>query len=478
MCPSRAAPSVERMHLPGTSPAVRPPTRSRARRRAGAVTALAGALVAALLPAAATAAPAADGEGPLVAPCGVPVALGVEDARLTLVLPGGAEAVAAQVLAGSPAGRDVDRAVRDLCRATSTADATALAEEAGARLWRAAVRTAQAPQRAGAPDRTDDRPLYWARTALRVALQEWAAADGARDAAPALAALERTSRGLDDTRFPAGSRVTRVLVSGFDPFQLDAEPRRSNPSGAAALALDGHHVRTAQGVAVVQAVVLPVTWGGFDEGVVEEAYGPHLVPGPRDADVVMTISQGSPGIFSVEEWAGAWRGGGLDNALVAEREEVPLAPAALGWPQPAADEPAQQFIRTTLPAEQMLAAGTGPFPVELRERISAWTGGTREGMPTTTTDDPQPGWLAAAGGGGDYLSNESMYRANRLRLAMGRDDVLGGHLHTPTLVYPWAGAETTNAAFEAHRRSVVDQVVALTDAAARAAAGERSRGSR
>ena len=401
-------------------------------------------------------------------PCGAPADLGVEDARLSLALPGQTEPVAAQVLAASGRDRTVERFARLLC--TSADDVVALAERHGSRLWTDAVARAQQPHGPRGTDRTDDRGLYWARIAMRVALQEWATADAGRDATAALDALERTSRGLDDTRFPAGETVTRVMVSGFDPFQLDAEPRRSNPSGAAALALDGRRITTSEGTAVVQAVVLPVTWGGFDTGLVEEAYGPHLERSARDADVVMTISQGSPGKFSVEEWAGAWRGGVPDNELVSELEEVPLAPAELGGPQPAADEPAQQFIRTTLPAERMLAAGTGPFPVELRETISAWTGGSREGTPTSTSENPEPGWLANAGGGGSYLSNESMYRANRLRLAMGRDDVLGGHLHTPTLLYPWAGAEVTNAAFEAHRRDVVEQVVALTDAAARAVA--------
>lgn len=454
------------------------------RAAAGAATA---ALLAAVAPAGALAA-AAPGDSvrdlarPGAPACGAPADLGVEDARVDLALPGQESSVAAQVLAASGLDRPVARFGRALCRggpssadaAAASSAAAARAERAGADLWRTAVDRAQAPAAAGlvrrSGDPVDDRPLYWARLAMRVALQEWAAAAPGRDAGPALAALERTSRGLDDVRFPAGDGVTRVMVSGFDPFQLDAEPRRSNPSGAAALALDGARVETPDGPAVVQAVVLPVTWGGFDDGVVEDAYGPHLVRSERDADVVMTISQGSPGIFSIEEWAGAWRGGYPDNALVSEREEIPLAPR---WPQPDPSQPAQQFIRTTLPAEAMLAAGTGPFPVELRERISAWTGGTREGEPLTTTQDPQPGWLAAAGGGGDYLSNESMYRANRLRLAMGRDDVLGGHLHTPTLVYPWEGAEVSNAAFEAHRRAVVDQVVALTAAAARAAAGDR-----
>ncbi|MEJ5913845.1 hypothetical protein [Pseudokineococcus sp. 1T1Z-3] len=398
-----------------------------------------------------------------------------------LRLPGEPQALAARVLATSGLDRVVDALVArfddDAGGAGGvTADPAALAADAGARLWRAALERARRPRPSGpaasgtgltgdpVDDPTDDRPLYWARLTVRVRLQQWAARTG-QDAGPALAALERSSRGLDDVAFPPGEQTTRVLVTGFDPFRLDDDLSRSNPSGAAVLALHGRQVSTATGSALVQAVVLPVRWQAFDDGVVEDAVGPHLLGGEGDADVVMTVSQGSPGLFSVEGWAGAWRGGGPDNEREVRREEVP---PARGWPQPGPDH-VEQLLRTTLPAAQMLAAGTGPFPVELRERIRVWTGGTRDGEPVTTSEPPQPGWLAAAGGGGDYLSNEAMYRANRLRRSAGRHDVLGGHLHVPAFTGEHAG-RCGEVAVAEHRRAVVDQTVALVVAAARAAA--------
>ena len=66
-------------------------------------------------------------------------------------------------------------------------------------------------------------------------------------------------------------------------------------------------------------------------------------------------------------------------------------------------------------------------------------------------------------------SNESTYRSNRLRIGMQADDVPGGHLHISALVYPEDPAVLTGPEFEADRRAVVDQTVALGAAAGAAA---------
>ena len=76
-------------------------------------------------------------------------------------------------------------------------------------------------------------------------------------------------------------------------------------------------------------------------------------------------------------------------------------------------------------------------------------------------DDPSEGSRAASGPGGNYLSNESMYRSNRLRIGMQAWDVPGGHLHISALVYPEDLSVLTSPEFEADRRAVVDQTIAL-----------------
>lgn len=83
------------------------------------------------------------------------------------------------------------------------------------------------------------------------------------------------------------------------------------------------------------------------------------------------------------------------------------------------------------------------------------------GTPSCRADEPTPGATAAQGSGGDYLSNESMYRANRLRLGLHATTTAGGHLHTPVLGQPADPTALTDPTFERERRAIADQVVAL-----------------
>ncbi|GAA3460627.1 hypothetical protein ACFFSW_20800 [Saccharothrix longispora] len=345
---------------------------------------------------------------------------------------------------------DVSSFTARLCEARSRSRAQQLAATAGTGLWRAAVDRARSAQ---AWDAYDDRPLYWARLQATRALRQWTPPFtlSAGDRARLVEAFDLGSRGVTDLAFADGAR--RVAVTGFDPFQLSGTSvRRSNPSGAAALRLDGKVVDTPQGRVVFQAAVLPVLWGAFDQGIVERFHGGAL---GRGAHAVVTVSQGRPGQFDVERWAGRWRGGFPDNN---DLSSVGPAPDAAGWPQPA-----HEFIETTLPHERMVGAGTTPFPVLFNRSFCEWPVGTvpGEGFPDCRSDEPTPGAAAAAGSGGDYLSNESMYRANRLRLGLGATGVAGGHLHTPVLGQPADPTALTDAAFERERRAIADQVVAL-----------------
>ncbi|WP_097931221.1 pyroglutamyl peptidase [Streptomyces anulatus] len=326
-------------------------------------------------------------------------------------------------------------------------------------LWRRAVDRAQGRGPAtGDLSRGDDRPLYWARLALSRELRAWtprfALADEQRRALHT--ALETSSRGQDDIRFP-GHRVKRVLVTGFDPFTLDRDTRIGNPSGASALALDGTLVRTAEGPARIETVVFPVRWADFAEGTVERVLARQL---PR-LDLFTTVSQGRQGRFDVERTNGAWRGGFPDNENAASTGTVPVAAPGS---QP-------QWTTTTLPYRQLTEAETGRFPVyDNTEVTEIPAGGTQ---PVTRPDGPTPGSASRAGGGGDYLSNEIAYRATLLRDRLGLPKLPGGHLHTPVLQF---GAENTNPQtgtvtdpdFERNRADIVSQVRELV----RTAVGE------
>ncbi len=408
-----------------------------------------------------------------------PAPLTVEESRRAQALVAGGVPVSDELLRRS----GFDALVAELGDAFETADSlgrlTAAVRSAGSRLWATAVDRAQGRVALGDLDPYDDRPLYWARVALSARLRTSGSSlltvQHQRHAL--LRLLDRRSRGIERDATPDGGSglwpgrrpgEVRVMVSGFDVFGLDDSVRHSNPSGAAALQLDGARLETPAGTALVRAVVLPVNYADFDQGVVEDAYGPVLQAGPDRTDLITTISMTARGRMDVERWAADARGGTPDN--LRDQHFGPVARAAR-WPQP---EPNPEWIETTLPHAAMVDAGTGPWPVVLKRGIREWPAGTYpDPAALTEAPDPSPGSVPAAGTGGDYLSNESMYRSNRLRIALGATEVPGGHLHISALEYPEDPAALTDAAFEADRRAVVDQTVALVRAAAADVAARR-----
>lgn len=313
-------------------------------------------------------------------------------------------------------------------------------------LWEAAVARAQGRLPAGSLPVTDDRPLYWARLQLTKALRQWTPSFEltADRRAELIDALDRASRGQDSIGHKGGAK--RLVVTGFDPFLLDQDIRRSNPSGATALALDGTVIQTAAGPARIETAMFPVLWGPFAQGVVERTLLPQL----KRIDMFTTLSQGRVGQFDLERYNGRWRGGFPDNDNVSSTGVIPIpggVPTVL---------PAPEFVPTTLPYEQIVAANTGRFPVfDNTTVVEIPAGGTE---PVTRPDGPTAGSVALQGGGGDYLSNEIAYRATLLRDALGLD-IPGGHLHTPVLQFGEGNTtELTDPVFEANQRDIIDQV--------------------
>lgn len=359
---------------------------------------------------------------------------------------------------------------RGLGRADSYREARRLVAREGSALWRRAVDRVQGRGPAGGDlSRDDDRPLYWARLGMTRELRTWEPGfrltERQRDAL--LAVLERTSRGHSDIDLPGdgqrGKGLERVLLTGFDPFTLDRDVRISNPSGAAALALDGTVIQTEAGPARVETAVFPVRWRDFTRGAVEEALRPYL---PR-VDLFTTVSQGRVGRFDVERTNGAWRGGFPDNENVSRTETVPVADPAS---QP-------QWTTTTLPYEAITAADTGRFPVYDNTSVTEIPAGGTE--PVVRPQGPTPGSTARAGGGGDYLSNEIAYRATLLRDRLGLHGTLpGGHVHTPVLQFgagntdPAAGT-VTDPAFVRNRLDIVAQVRSIVAVAVSASDTDR-----
>ncbi|MFI9566000.1 pyroglutamyl peptidase [Streptomyces rishiriensis] len=385
----------------------------------------------------------------------------VEEQRL-------ARAAPQEILARSGFDAAAPRLARLLAASPSYARARQVVAREGSALWRRAVDRVQGRGPAGGDlSRDDDRPLYWARLDMTSRLRAWKPpfAMTERQRAALSDSLERTSRGQSDIRLPRHAKgLKRVLVTGFDPFTLDRDVRISNPSGAAALALDGTVIRTADGPARIETAVFPVRWRDFADGAVERALRPHL----PCADLFATVSQGRVGRFDVERTNGAWRGGFPDNENIGRTETIPVAGPA---PQP-------QWTTTTLPYAAITAADTGRFPVYDHTDVTEIPAGGAG--PVVRPDGPTPGSTARAGGGGDYLSNEIAYRATLLRDRLGLHDSLpGGHVHTPVLQFAADNADpatgtVTDPQFVRNRLDIVAQVRAILTAAL--GATERARG--
>ncbi|MEU7513910.1 pyroglutamyl peptidase [Streptomyces sp. NPDC042898] len=376
----------------------------------------------------------------------------VEEARLDRVAPqgilkrSGFDSLAPE-FAGALAGAD------------SFAEAERTVVRYGSGLWRRAVDRAQGRGSAGGDlSRDDDRPLYWSRLALTRELRSWKPGFGITEKGRTrlLDRLERSSRGQDSIRYPAGKGVKRIILTGFDPFTLDRDVRISNPSGATALALDGTWLRTADGsLARVETAVFPVRWADFADGTVERTLRPHL----PEVDLFTTVSQGRPGRFDIERTNGAWRGGFPDNENLSRTETVPVADPAT---QP-------QWTSTSLPYAAITAASTGRFPVYDNTSVTELPAGAD--TPVVRPDGPTPGSVARAGGGGDYLSNEIAYRATLLRDRLGLTRLPGGHVHTPVLQFgagntdPATGG-VTDPEFVRNRLDIIAQVRAIVAVAA------------
>ncbi|SDH51072.1 Pyrrolidone-carboxylate peptidase (N-terminal pyroglutamyl peptidase) [Actinokineospora alba] len=347
-----------------------------------------------------------------------------------------------------------------LCAVAGGPSADALVSATGKTLWTAAVARAQSPVPTDGLSVTDDRPLYWARLRFTSLLRQWTPARGldAREREALILTFDRASRGQDSLRLPTGGGMRRIVVSGFDPFILDADIRRSNPSGAAALALDGAIVRTPNGPARIETAIFPVLWRPFEQGTVEDTFLPHLREGRARADMFVTVSQGRPGRFDVEGYNGRWRGGFPDNDNISYTGVAPI-PAHVPTVTPA-----PEFVRSTLPAAEMAAAPSGRFPVHINPSVTEIPAGAT--APVFQPNGPTPGSVARAGSGGNYLSNEIAYRTTLLRDALGAP-MPGGHLHTPVLVFgPGNTTEISDPVFEQNRLDIIDQTRALVTAAA------------
>lgn len=220
--------------------------------------------------------------------------------------------------------------------AANAAALTPIVQQHATDLWNYAttqIRTS------GAASHADDGPVYVARLQMRTILRNATQLAGQQaEITRLIGVLERFSRGQDASQItfavPASERaavgtqpVKKVLISGFDPFFPNVTGQHqiavSNPSGAAAMALDGTVVHGSNSHAVIEAITFPVRYADFDQGLVENAFRSYLA-GPNRVDMIVTMSldPNTETDFNIEGYGTANRAGYPDNE---GRYNVPAA---------------------------------------------------------------------------------------------------------------------------------------------------------
>ena len=268
----------------------------------------------------------------------------------------------------------------------------------------------------------DDRELYWARLlsskVIRTTSPKFSITQAQLNTL--LTLLEEGSRGRTDLAFSSGS-TKKILLTGFDPFLLDRNINQSNPSGVAALLLDGQVINYNGISAEINTVMVPVRYEDFDQGIIESLLAPYYAL--NNVDMVVTVSMGRTE-FDLEHFPGKRRSvTAPDNANIVYggTQTSPVIPKLNGRPLPG-----NEFVKFSLPVNYMQQA-KGPYKVIDNREVTTLEKTYKAGSYGELKNS-----IAVNGGGGGYLSNEISYRSIRLRDALN-SSIPTGHIHTPRI---------------------------------------------
>ena len=268
----------------------------------------------------------------------------------------------------------------------------------------------------------DDRVLYWTRLKLSRVIRSQQPGFALTDAQQKvlLELLEFGSRGRNDLDYNKGAQK-KILLTGFDPFLLDRNINQSNPSGLAALTLDGQTIEMNGITAEINTVMIPVRYEDFDQGLIESLLAPFYAL--DDVDMIVTVSMGRKE-FDLERFPGKRRSvTAPDNANLLSGGDAanPVIPKLNGRPLPG-----REFVEFSLPVKFMQQA-KGPYKVIDNHKITDLEASYEARSLVQLSDK-----VAVKGGGGGYLSNEISYRSIRLRNELN-SSIPTGHIHTPRI---------------------------------------------
>ena len=268
----------------------------------------------------------------------------------------------------------------------------------------------------------DDRPLYWTRLLSSKILREQKPSFKITQPQQKalLNILEQGSRGRTELSYTQGTKK-KILLTGFDPFLLDKNINQSNPSGVAALLMDGQIIQYKGITAEINTVMIPVRYEDFDQGTIEALLAPYYAL--NNVDMIVTVSMGRKD-FDLERFPGKRRsvtapdnlnvlsGGSKTSPVISQLHDRPL--------------PGDEFVEFSLPVQAMQQA-IGPYKVINNNKITTLEKTFKANNLTELEHQ-----TAVSGSGGGYLSNEISYRSIRLKNQLN-SDIPTGHIHTPRI---------------------------------------------
>ena len=313
-------------------------------------------------------------------------------------------------------------------------------EKEAKKLWEAGITGVQ-------KGKLDDRPLYWARNKMQVALKRYYLFKNDIDFEKSIVkknsnleeiiiTFEEKSRnytGIDFSKAPKGTK--KILITGFDPFILNEfnnkeikgyspNIKQSNPSGVVALALNGN---TELG-GYIQTMIVPVRYTDFDssqdrengqgEGIIEKYIKPFIEK-KGEVDMIITISQ-ADAEYNIDVFATATRRGFNDNMNFIREDGSKAIPGGA------------ETIKTTLPKKMVDSKlGTnynGRYFITKKDFDDYYYKGDYSKEKILDINDDLPQLSIYYGPGGNYLSNEIFYRVAKLRESL-QPKLPTGHFH-------------------------------------------------
>lgn len=269
----------------------------------------------------------------------------------------------------------------------------------------------------------DDRPLYWARLLFTNIMRENAPKFPLSESElnALISTLEYGSRGRGDLAYKKKT-TKRILLTGFDPFLLDRHINQSNPSGVAALLLDGTTIEYKGITAEINTVMIPVRYKDFDDGLIESILAPYYAL--NNVDMIVTVSMGREN-FDLERFPGKRRSAsapGNSNVYAGGSSEKPIIPMLN-----TNKLPGNEFVLFSLPVKEM-QKGVGVYKINDNHNVTS----LQKGKISPKTIQELQGDIAVNGSGGGYLSNEISYRSIRLKDEL-KSSIPTGHIHTPRI---------------------------------------------